>query len=73
MNAVTDEFPVDLLQRVRGEFSEMPGLRLTSIQAARLLGLDEALSEKMMQALVHDDFLCHTSRGTFARRGEIMR
>jgi hypothetical protein len=73
MNTFTDEFPVDLLQRVRGEFAEMPGLRLTPIQAARLLGLEEALGEKVMQALVRVDFLCHTSNGVFARRSDVVR
>jgi hypothetical protein len=29
-----------LLERVRNEFLEMPGLRLTPTQAARLLALD---------------------------------
>lgn len=73
MNAVPDGCPVDLLQRVRGEFAEMRGLRLTPIQAARLLGLDEALSEKVMLALVHVDFLCHTSNGAFTRRIDVVR
>ena len=73
MNAFTGELPYDLLQRVRGEFAEMPGLHLTPLQAARLLGLDEAVSEKVMQALVRVGFLCHTPGGAFTRRGEVMR
>ena len=30
----------DVLQRIQGEFVEMPGLRLTAAQAQRLWGLD---------------------------------
>ena len=30
----------DILRRIRGEYLEMPGLRLTSVQAQRLWGLD---------------------------------
>ena len=56
MLAVTDDIPIALLQRVRGEFTEMPGLYLTPVQPARLLGLDAALSENL-QALVRADFL----------------
>jgi len=35
--------PIDLqsiAERVRSEFNEMPGLRLTTLQAARMWGLD---------------------------------
>ena len=35
-----------ILERVRGEFNEMPGLRLTPEQAARLWDLDRAPAEK---------------------------
>lgn len=73
MPAVTDDIPMALLQRVRGEFTEMPGLYLTPVQAARFLGLDSALSEKLMQALVRADFLYHASNGAFARRDQVVR
>jgi hypothetical protein len=38
-SAVVDDA---LIQRVYGEFLEMPGLRLTCQQAQRLWGLDES-------------------------------
>ena len=36
MTALLDDSITRLLTRIRGEFPEMPGLRLTSAQAARL-------------------------------------
>ena len=51
-----------LLHRVRGEFTEMPGMRLTTPQAARLWGLDLATAEQALSALVQAGFL--------ARRGD---
>ena len=47
----------DLLRRVRGEFIEMPGLRLTSSQAQRLWGLAREDCERVLQALVNLKFL----------------
>lgn len=73
MQAITNELPADLLRRVRGEFAEMPGLRLTPVQAARLMGLEAALAEQIMQALVRVDFLCHASNGVFVRRSDVVR
>ena len=46
MNAFTDDIPIALLQRVRGEFTEMPGLYLTPVQAARLLGSGRGAQRK---------------------------
>ena len=47
----------DLLLRVRGEFREMPGLRLTTAQAARLFGLSAATCEAVLHALTSSGFL----------------
>jgi hypothetical protein len=57
----------DLLQRARGEFSEMPGLRLTEPQARRLWGLDAASCEALLMALVDSQFLFRTRDGAFMR------
>jgi hypothetical protein len=48
---------IDLLQRVRSEFIEMPGLRLRIDQAQRLWNLDRALCESALRALVDAKFL----------------
>ena len=46
-----------LLQRVLGEFTEMPGLRLTVAQASRLWNTDAATSVALLEALVELRFL----------------
>jgi hypothetical protein len=55
------------LQRVRGEFHEMPGLCLTSAQASRLWGLDSVASQALLDALVDARFLQRTPNGGFMR------
>jgi hypothetical protein len=47
----------DLLRRIRGEFIEMPGLRLTFRQAQRLWGLDARTCESVLARLVGTKFL----------------
>ena len=57
----------DVLRRVRGEFLEMPGLRLTEPQARRLWGLDAASCSALLGALVDANFLFRTRDGAFMR------
>ena len=57
----------DVLQRIQGEFVEMPGLRLTAAQAQRLLGLDRELCDQLLGALVEAKFLAQTRDGAFVR------
>jgi hypothetical protein len=59
--------PGDLLQRVRAEFLEMPGLRLTRAQARRLWAIDEALCDAILMALVEARFLVHSGNVAFMR------
>jgi hypothetical protein len=56
-----------LLIRVRGEFLEMPGLRLTIEQCVRLWSLDRETCEALLRALVEAGFLCRDSGGRYAR------
>jgi hypothetical protein len=56
-----------LLQRVCGEFLEMPGLRLTASQAQRLWGVDEITCEVLLKHLVETKFLCQSAHGTYCR------
>lgn len=58
-----------LLERVRGEFAEMPGLRLAPHQAARLWSLDVHLSVRVLELLVGDGFLYKTADGAYLRVG----
>ena len=57
----------DVLGRVRGEYIEMPGLRLTTAQAQRLWGLDRAACDALLGALVEAKFLFRTRDGAFVR------
>ena len=53
--------------RVRGEFLEMPGLCLTTRQAARLWGLEPSACENVIELLVQSAFLRRTSSGMVTR------
>ena len=57
----------DMLRRIRGEYREMPGLRLTTAQAQRLWSLDCASCQSVLRRLVQEHFLWRTSDGTFVR------
>jgi hypothetical protein len=46
-----------LLNRVRSEFIEMPGLRLKVEQAQRLWNLDRTSCEVLLRSLVEANFL----------------
>lgn len=56
-----------LLHRVRAEFLEMPGLRLTPEQAARLWSLEPAVCLFVIDALVGARFLRRTPAGAVMR------
>ena len=46
-----------LVNRVRGEFSEMPGLSITLAQATRLFGLRKDVCDRVLNQLVRDGLL----------------
>ena len=58
---------VDWLERVRGEYSEMPGLCLTERQAQRLWGLDSIRCRALLDALLQAGFLRRTNHGGYTR------
>jgi len=57
----------EVLQRIQGEFVEMPGLRLTASQAQRLWGLERDVCDALLGALVDARFLSQTRDGAFVR------
>jgi hypothetical protein len=57
----------EVLQRIQGEFIEMPGLRLTAAQAQRLWGLERDVCDALLGALVDARFLTRTRDGAFMR------
>lgn len=57
----------EALRRIKSEFVEMPGLKLTPAQAQRLWGLDAEFCEAILGALVDARFLLKAGDGTFVR------
>jgi hypothetical protein len=56
---------VRLLEIVRGEFLEMPGLRLTKRQAQRLWTLDSDMCDAVLGSLEATEFLRQTRDGEY--------
>jgi hypothetical protein len=56
-----------LLDRIRAEFLEMPGLKLTPSQACRLWALHDGHCTGVLDALTDDGFLKRTSDGSYVR------
>ncbi len=63
------------VERLRAEFLEMPGLRLTREQIRRFCGLEAAACSAALEVLVKEQFLSARPDGTFGRssEGELVR
>jgi len=57
-----------VLSRIRGEFHESPGLRLTHWQFQRLWNLDADQARLVIEQLIQTRFLRGARDGTFVRR-----
>ena len=60
-----------MIERIRGEFLEMPGLRLTAAQVRRLCGVDPTTCQVVLDALVDINFLQVRADGTYARPSDV--
>ena len=56
-----------LVQRIRAEYLEMPGLSLRPEQVQRLCGVDGTLCESVLEALVETGFLSRRPDGAYGR------
>jgi hypothetical protein len=56
-----------ILQRIRSEYIEMPGLTLRPEQVQRLCGVDDAACQTVLEALVEAGFLSKRADGAYAR------
>ena len=56
-----------ILERIRGEYLEMPGLRLKAEQVQRLCGVKPSVCRVLLESLVEAKFLCVSSDGAYAR------
>jgi hypothetical protein len=59
-----------LLERLRAEYVEMPGMKLRIEQVQRLCGIEPTMCKLVLDALVKAGFLCLKSDGTYARLTE---
>jgi len=69
--AVSTAVPTELLQRVRAEFLEMPGMRLTEPQFRRLWALDPTECQCVTTTLVNQGVLTRDAGGRFCRREDL--
>ena len=56
-----------LLQLVREQYRDIPGLTLTKPQATRLFGVAPSVCAAMLRALVMENFLSRDGDGLFVR------
>ena len=63
-----DEALTHVLDIIRSEFVEMPGLSLTRAQIQRLWALDAAITELVIAALTRSGFL-RVEQGRYSRAG----
>ena len=59
--------PAAIAARIRHEFNEMPGLRLTAAQLRRLCAVDTTACERALSELEREGFLRCDQRGMFMR------
>jgi hypothetical protein len=55
-----------LVNRIKAEYRELPGLQLTPWQAQRLWGLDQVQCDAILEVLVETSFLRKTKNGAYA-------
>jgi hypothetical protein len=67
MNTFLDQ---RVLERLRAEYLEMPGLKLRIEQVQRLCGIEQTMCKLVLDALVRTSFLCLKSDGTYVRLTE---
>ncbi len=60
----------ELVMRAMREFDELPALRLTLDQAARLLSMDRDTCREVLDSLVDAGLLAHDRLGHYQRRHE---
>lgn len=66
---LTTSAPVDAdALRLHAEFHAMPGLCLTTAQAARLLSISEQHAKELLDALVDEGFLLRATSGLYRRK-----
>lgn len=57
----------EVLERIRADYLEMPGLRVSTAQARRLWGLEPVVCDRALGMLQERQFLKRLTDGTFVR------
>jgi hypothetical protein len=60
-----------VFERIRAEFLEMPGMRLTPNQVERLAGVDRLICKSVLDDLVRAGFLCIWEGGSYGRPSDV--
>jgi len=61
----------EAFERIRAEFLEMPGMRLTPEQVERLSGVDREVCKCVLDDLVRAQFLGALPNGSYGRLSEL--
>ncbi len=56
-----------VLERIRAEYLEMPGMSLKLEQVQRLCGIEQSICQMAPDSLVEANFLCPKSDGSYGR------
>lgn len=68
VTARPDTATLAVLDRIHGEFAEMPGLSLTTAQASRLMGVQEETCARLLRHLVDAGVLRERGDGRYVLR-----
>src|SRR5262245_9158239 len=60
-----------VIERIRAEFQEMPGMRLTAEQIARLCGIDRSRCAEALERLLAADYLQLADDGSYSRPSDV--
>jgi hypothetical protein len=63
----------EAFERIRAEFLEMPGMRLTPEQVERLSGVDRAICKCVLDDLVRAKFLGALPNGSYGRLSDFRK
>jgi hypothetical protein len=63
----------EAFNRIRAEFMEMPGMRLTPEQVERLSGVESSICRLVLDDLVRAGFLSVRASGAYARSTDLGR
>jgi hypothetical protein len=64
---MNEPLPPHLVQRIRAEYLEMPGIALRPEQVQRLCGVESTVCQSVLEALVESGFLSRRADGAYGR------